>query len=80
MSLHADKNSRRRTIGLPKELTRILQEHWKEQAAERTRARQLWKDEGWVFAKQRTGEALSSDMDYREWKELLTAAGVLMPA
>jgi hypothetical protein len=59
----------RRTIGLPKELTKVLQQHWKEQAAERTRARQLWKDEGWVFAK-RTGEALSPNMDYREWKAI----------
>jgi integrase len=65
----------RRTIGLPKELTKVLQEHWKEQAAERTRARQLWKDEGWVFAK-RTGEALSPNMDYREWKEMLAMAGI----
>jgi len=65
----------RRTIGVPKELTKVLQAHWKEQAAERTRARQLWKDEGWVFAK-RTGEALSPNMDYREWKEILVAAGI----
>lgn len=65
----------RRTIGLPPELTVILQEHWKEQAAERALARQLWKDEGWVFAK-RTGEALSPNMDYREWKEILTSAGI----
>ena len=64
----------RRTIGLPKELTKVLQEHWKEQAAERTRARQLWKDEGWVFAK-RTGEALRPNMDYREWKEILVLLG-----
>lgn len=54
----------RRTIGLPSELTEILQEHWKAQAAERVTARQLWKDEGWVFAK-RTGEALSPNMDFR---------------
>ena len=65
----------RRTIGLPAELTKILQEHWKEQTAERKRARQLWKDEGWVFAK-RTGEALSPNIDYREWKQILTTAGI----
>jgi integrase len=65
----------RRTIGLPKELTKVLQAHWKEQSAERTRARQLWKDEGWVFAK-RTGEELSPNMDYREWKAILAAAGI----
>jgi integrase len=38
-------------------------------------ARQLWKDERWVFAK-RTGEALSSNMDYREWKDILAKAGI----
>jgi integrase len=65
----------RRTIGLPPELTEILQEHWKAQAAERVTARQLWKDEGWVFAK-RTGEALSPNMDFREWKDILAAAGI----
>ncbi|MEU8227093.1 site-specific integrase [Kribbella sp. NPDC048915] len=65
----------RRTIGLPSELTEILRQHWKEQAAERVTARQLWKDEGWVFAK-RTGEALSPNMDFREWKDILAAAGI----
>ncbi|MFG1818543.1 tyrosine-type recombinase/integrase [Kribbella sp. NPDC049174] len=65
----------RRTIGLPSELTEILREHWKEQADERVTARQLWKDEGWVFAK-RTGEALSPNMDFREWKDILAAAGI----
>lgn len=65
----------RRTIGLPPELTEILQTHWNEQAAERKLARQLWKDEGWVFAK-RTGEALSPNMDYREWKEILVSSGI----
>jgi integrase len=60
---------------LPPELTAILQEHWKIQAAERVLARQLWKDEGWVFAK-RTGEVLSPNMDYREWKDILSTAGV----
>ncbi|MEV6411861.1 site-specific integrase [Kribbella sp. NPDC051718] len=65
----------RRTIGLPPALTRILQEHKSEQDTERAIARQLWKDEGWIFAK-RTGEALSPNMDYREWKEILVAAGI----
>ncbi|TDU89445.1 site-specific recombinase XerD [Kribbella voronezhensis] len=65
----------RRTIGLPSELTEILQAHWKAQAAERVTARQLWKDEGWVFAK-RTGQALSPNMDYREWKDILAKAGI----
>ena len=48
---------------------------WKEQAAERTLARQLWNEEGWVVAG-RTGKPLSPNIDYREWKSLLTAAGL----
>ncbi|MFF0266480.1 hypothetical protein [Kribbella sp. NPDC004536] len=51
----------RRTIGLPPELTKILQKHRTAQAAERATARQLWKDQGWVFAK-RTGEVVSPKM------------------
>ncbi|WP_083751108.1 tyrosine-type recombinase/integrase [Kribbella sp. ALI-6-A] len=65
----------RRTIGLPSELTEILRQHKEEQAVERVTARQLWKEEGWVFAK-RTGECLSPNMDYREWKDILAAAGI----
>jgi integrase len=65
----------RRTIGLSAELTAILREHWAQQAAERTTARQLWNDEDWVFAS-RIGRPLSPNMDYREWKSLLVAAGI----
>jgi integrase len=39
----------RRTIGLPDELIELLAAHRKEQDAERDTARQLWRDEGWVF-------------------------------
>lgn len=65
----------RRTIGLPKELTAILKEHQAQQAAEKELARQLWTEGDWVFAG-RTGKALSPNMDYREWKALLVAAGI----
>ncbi|WP_405070561.1 tyrosine-type recombinase/integrase [Kribbella sp. NBC_01510] len=65
----------RRTIGLPAELTEILREHWKEQTAERALARQLWNEEGWVFAGP-TGKPLSPNVDRREWKSLLTAAAL----
>jgi integrase len=64
----------RRTIGLPKELTAILKEHKAQQAAEKELARQLWNDGDWMFAG-RTGKPLSPNMDYREWKALLVAAG-----
>ncbi|TDO35875.1 site-specific recombinase XerD [Kribbella sp. VKM Ac-2527] len=65
----------RRTIGLPDELTAILREHRTQQAAEKALARQLWNDEDWMFAG-RTGKPISPNMDYREWKALLAAAGL----
>jgi len=65
----------RRTIGLPGELVKILRDHWAAQTEERTTARQLWIDEGWVFAS-RTGRPLNPNTDYREWKALLAAAGI----
>ncbi|GAA1611997.1 hypothetical protein GCM10009789_77910 [Kribbella sancticallisti] len=40
----------RRTIGLPEELTAILREHRRQQAAEKKLARQLWTDGYWMFA------------------------------
>lgn len=40
----------RRTVGLPAQLVALLRNHRAEQHAERTLARQLWREEGWVFA------------------------------
>lgn len=65
----------RRVIGLPEELIKLLREHREEQHRERIAARQLWQEGGWVFAKP-TGEALSPNTDYHEWKRLLAEAGV----
>jgi integrase len=65
----------RRTIGLPAQLVNLLRDHWTQQAEERADARQLWIDEGWVFASRR-GQPLNPNTDYREWKSILTAAGI----
>ena len=65
----------RRTVGLPVPLVALLRKHRAEQNAERTLARQLWRDEGWVFATP-TGGPLNHYTDHREWKQLLQAAGL----
>jgi integrase len=65
----------RRTIGLPAPLVVLLQTHRAEQDAEREAARQLWHDEGWVFATQ-NGGPLNPNTDYHEWKQLLMTAGL----
>lgn len=65
----------RRTIGLPPELVALLHEHQAEQNRERQSARQLWQDDGWLFADP-TGRILNPRTDTKHWKELLTAAGV----
>ena len=65
----------KRTIGLPAQLVTLLQEHRTQQDAEQAAARQLWQDEGWVFASP-TGGALNPNTDYHEWKALLKEAGV----
>ena len=41
----------RRVLGLPPELLTLLTRHKQTQNAERTAARQLWKEGGWVFTK-----------------------------
>lgn len=73
----SDTKSRagRRLVGLPAQLVALLEEHRAEQEAERVLARQLWADEGWVFTTP-TGQALSPNTDYHEWKELLRTAGL----
>jgi integrase len=65
----------KRTIGLPQPLTVLLRTHKCKQDAERKVARQLWHDEGWVFAKV-DGRPLNPNTDYHEWKDLLRDAGL----
>ena len=65
----------KRTIGLPPQLVALLRKHRADQDAERAAARQLWHDEGWVFATP-TGGPLNPNTDYHEWKDLLQEAGL----
>jgi integrase len=65
----------KRTIGLPDELVRLLKLHREEQDRERTTARQMWKESGWVFASE-IGEPLIPRTDWDRWKELLKSAGI----
>ncbi len=64
-----------RVVGLPDELVTLLEQHRKQQRAERLHAGSLWTEGGWVFAT-RTGGPLSPNSDYHEWKALLQRAGV----
>ncbi|HEX6579042.1 MAG TPA: tyrosine-type recombinase/integrase [Jiangellaceae bacterium] len=60
---------------MPEPLIALLQRHHAEQDTERAAARQLWQDEGWVFADP-LGAPLNHNSDYHEWKRLLKAAGL----
>jgi integrase len=65
----------RRTVALPAQLVALLRKHRAEQDAERSLARQLWHEEGWVFATP-TGRALNPMTDYKQWKGRIRAAGL----
>jgi integrase len=65
----------RRVIGLPEPVIVLLQVHRETQNAERAAARQLWHDEGGVFARP-DGRPLNPNTDYHEWKALLKEAGL----
>jgi integrase len=65
----------RRVVGLPDPLIVLLGIHKTTQDAEHTAARQLWHDEGWVFATS-DGRPLNPFTDYREWKALIEEAGL----
>lgn len=62
-------------VGLPEPLIVLLRVHRDNQEAERTAARQLWHDGGWVFAKL-DGRPLNPNTDYHEWKALIEEAGL----
>jgi integrase len=65
----------RRVVGLPGPLIVLLKVHKETQEAERTTARQMWHDEGWVFATP-DGRPLNPFTDYHEWKALIEEAGL----
>lgn len=65
----------KRPIGLPEELVKLLHRHKADQNRERTIARDLWTEKGYVFTSP-TGEPLNPNTDYHRWKDLLKAANV----
>jgi integrase len=65
----------RRPIGVPDELMKLLVQHREKQDRERTIARDLWVEKGYVFTSP-TGEPLNPNTDHHKWKELLEAAGL----
>lgn len=65
----------KRTIGLPPPLVVELERHHIEQHNEREQARDLWKDEGWIFADE-LGRKHNARTDQFHWKRLLDGAGV----
>lgn len=65
----------RRTVGLPLPLVRALERHRDRQAVERSRAGDLWHDEGWMFTNRR-GRPVHPTVDHEMWKSLLSRAKV----
>jgi hypothetical protein len=61
----AKSQAGRRVVGLPDELVQLLLAHRSIQDEQRTKARQLWQEGGWVFASA-LGRPLSLNSDYRE--------------
>ncbi|MGW5214441.1 tyrosine-type recombinase/integrase [Streptomyces sp. NPDC004051] len=72
---NAKSRAGQRPIGVPDELLQLLRRHKEQQAHERTVARDLWTEKGYVFTSP-IGESLNPNTDYHKWKELLKAAGV----
>ncbi|WUH92449.1 site-specific integrase [Streptomyces sp. NBC_00433] len=65
----------KRPVGLPEELVKLLRQHRADQDRDRTVARDLWTEKGYVFTSP-TGEPLNPNTDYHRWKDLLKAANV----
>jgi integrase len=65
----------RRAVGLPAQLVQLLREHQAQQGKDRERARQLWRESGYVFTSP-TGQPLNPNSDNHRWKALLKKAGV----
>ncbi|MGR3936254.1 tyrosine-type recombinase/integrase [Streptomyces sp. BRA346] len=65
----------KRPIGVPEELLKLLRRHKEQQDRERTLARDLWVERGYVFTSP-TGEPLNPNTDFHRWKDLLKAANV----
>ena len=65
----------RRTIALPQPLVQALRDHRRTQREQRFAAGPLWVDHDLVFC-QPNGRPIDPRADLRDWKRLLTRAGV----
>lgn len=65
----------RRTVKLPDQLRDALRVHRVRQAEQRLAAANVWEDGGFVFC-QPNGRPIDARRDWRDWKEMLQAAGV----
>lgn len=69
------KGKKSRTVVLPPELLPGLRAHRAAQLRERVAAGEAWQDNDLVFCRP-DGRPIDSEQDRREWKDILTAAGV----
>lgn len=65
----------KRVIGLPDQISRMLEDHQTAQRQARASAAELWEEGDWVFSNA-VGRPLNPNSDYHEWKALLRRAGV----
>jgi integrase len=65
----------RRTVGIPHRLVLAIEQHREQQAVERARAANLWREEGWVFTNH-LGGPVHPTVDHESWKSLLRKANV----
>ncbi|GGN40308.1 integrase [Actinoplanes campanulatus] len=73
--LKSPKGKSKRTVPIPDQLIEQLRRHQTEQGIERILADDAWQDHGFVFARL-DGQPIDPGPDHREWKALLSAAGV----
>jgi integrase len=73
--LKSPKGKSKRTVPIPDQLIEQLRQHQTEQGIERILAEGVWQDHGFVFARP-DGQPIDPGPDHRDWKALLTAAGV----
>lgn len=75
LTFREPKAKGKRTVPLPAELVPLLRAHRTTQKRERLAAGELWEDNDLVFCRV-DGRPISRNDDWRDWKDLLRAAGV----
>jgi integrase len=69
------KGKSKRTVALPPELVPLLRRHRAAQRREKMAAGDRWEDNDLVFCRE-DGQPIARNDDWREWKDVLDAAGV----